>query len=117
VLLDIKAGRNVRGFARISFILFALCFSSTSQPARSLQSDADTLVHQLSDLPTPLPASVSSDGSTPPEEQRRRALYEEILRLGPKGVLALSRALHDDDVRLRKNAALALNALAGGGQS
>jgi HEAT repeat protein len=40
-------------------------------------------------------------------------LYEQIRHLGPEGVLALSRGLHDDDVQLRKNAALALNVLAG----
>ena len=109
-----KAGWNARGFAQISFILFALCLSSAAQPARSFQRDADTLVRQLKDLPTPLPASISSDGSIPPEERRRRVLYQELLRLGPKGILALSRALHDDDVHLRKNAALALGALSGG---
>jgi len=92
-----------------------LVFSlNASQSPSSPQSDADTLVHQLSDLPAPLPVSVRSDGSIPPEARRRRVLYEEILRLKSKGVLALSRALRDDDVHLRKNAALALGALAGG---
>jgi len=40
-------------------------------------------------------------------------LYDQIRQLGPEGVLALSRGLHDNDVQLRKNAALALTVLAG----
>jgi hypothetical protein len=114
MFLNAKALRNVSDFARVSFILLVLCTSSTSQLTKSLQTDADTLVQQLKNLPTPLPASPSSDGSIPPAEQQRRRLYESLLRLGPSGVLALSRALRDDDVHLRKNAALALNVLAGG---
>jgi HEAT repeat protein len=99
---------------RIFLISFVFCITCTTQLTKPLQSNADTLIQQLRDLPTPLPASPRSDGSVPTEEQRRRRLYEEILRLGPNGVLALSRALHDDDVHLRSNAALALSSLAGG---
>lgn len=95
-------------------MVLILCAGSTSQLAKPFQSDADTLVQQLRDLPTPLPASGRSDGSISPEEQRRRRLYESLFRLGPAGVVALSRALTDDDVHLRKNAALAFNVLAGG---
>ena len=102
-----------RNFVRAALIVLVLCTSSTSQSVTPPQSEADTLVRQLRDLPTPLPP-VSSDGSTSPEEQRRRQLYESLLRLGPSSVSALSRALGDDDVQLRKNVALAFNALAGG---
>ncbi len=112
VLLSTKARWKLHEFARVSFILLVLCISSASQLAKPLQTDADTLVQQLRDLPTPLPPSPRSDGS--PEEQQRRRLYESLLGLGPSGVLALSRALRDDDVHLRKNAALALGVLAGG---
>ena len=110
--MSTKVSRQM--ITRIVFISFVLCIASTPQFAKPLQTDADTLIQQLRDLPTPLPVSPRSDGSVPPEEQRRRQLYEEILRLGPNGVLALSRALHADDVQLRKNAALALSVLAGG---
>ena len=113
-VLSRKARRCVRGVAQISFILAALCVGSTPVLAKPIQSDAGSLVQQLRDLPTPLPASGPSDGSIRPAEQKRRQLYEAILYLGPKGVLALSRALHDDSLNLRKNAALALNVLAGG---
>lgn len=108
-----KVSCTMRLIARIFFISLVLCITSSTPLTKPLQTDADTLVQQLRDLPTPLPVSPRSDGSIPPEEQRRRQLYEEILRLGPNGVLALSRALHADDVYLRKNAALALSVLAG----
>ena len=114
MLLSTKARWKLHEFARVSFILLVLCISSASQLAKPLQSEADTVVQQLRELPTPLPPSPRSDGSTPPEEQRRRRLYERLFHLGANGVLALSGALSDDDVRLRKNSALALNVLAGG---
>jgi HEAT repeat protein len=41
-------------------------------------------------------------------------LYGQIRHLGKTGVLALSRGLHDQDVQLRKNVALAFSVLAGG---
>ena len=108
-----KASWKLRVVVRISFISVALC-AGTPQLSKPLQSDADIVVQQLRDLPTPLPPAPRSDGSIAPEERRRHQLYDEILRLGPKGALALSRALHDQDVHLRKNAALALSVLAGG---
>ena len=105
---------NASHFALSFFVLLALCTSSISQLTKPVQSDADTLVNDLRDLPTPLPATPRSDGTISPSEQQRRRSYEGLLRLGPSGVLALSRALRDEDVQLRKNAALALNVLAGG---
>lgn len=108
-----RAGLKLKVVVLIGLISLAL-FTVTSQRAQSLQSDADVLVRQLRDLPTPLPATGRSDRSVAPEELRRRQLYEAIVYLGPKGVLALSRALHDEDVHLRKNAALALEVLGGG---
>ena len=113
MLLGANPGWN-RAFAQASVILLVLCTSSTSQPTTPLQNEADTVVQQLRNLPTPLPSSTRSDGSTLPEEQLRRRLYESLLRLGPSSVPALSEALDDDDVHLRKNAALALNVLSGG---
>ena len=102
-----------RGVSRICFTVFALSLSGTSLIITHAQGHADILVQQLRDLPTPLPASVSSNGVVKSEERRRRQLYDQIRQLGPEGVLALSRGLHDDDVQLRKNAALALTVLAG----
>jgi len=109
-----KSRWKVRDLARISIILLALCINTMAQLRKSAQSEADTLVQQLRDLPTPLPACPRSDGTIAPEEQRRRQSYESLMRLGQNAVLALSDALRDDDVNLRKNAALAFIVLAGG---
>ena len=102
-----------RGVLRIFITVFALSVSGTSLVVTRAQSQADILVQQLRDLPTPLPALTNSNGVVKPEERQRRQLYDQIRHLGPEGVLALARGLHDDDVQLRKNAALAFNVLAG----
>jgi HEAT repeat protein len=77
------------------------------------QSPGDSLVQQLRPLPTPLPGRVRSDGSIDPVELQRRELYRQIRQLGESALPALARGLSDADVRLRKNVALALGALAG----
>ena len=97
----------------IFFTVFALFASGPSLVIAHAQSQSDILVQQLRDLPTPLPPLTNSSGIVKPVEQRRRQLYDQIRQLGPEGVLALARALQDDDVQLRKNAALALTVLAG----
>jgi HEAT repeat protein len=79
----------------------------------AVQDQAEGVVEQLRQLPTRLPATVRSDGTIDPVEQRRRELYGELRRLGPDAVAALARGLEDRDVHLRRNVALALNALAG----
>jgi HEAT repeat protein len=114
MLLDANALWIVRGFAQAAVMLLVICTSAASQLTNPPQSDADALVKQLRDLPTPLPASPRSDGSISPAEEQRRRLYESLLHMGPPAVRALGGALRDDDVHLRKNAALALNVLAGG---
>jgi HEAT repeat protein len=78
-----------------------------------LQEQAEGVVQQLRQLPTPLPASPRSDGTVDPVEQRRRELYGELRQLGPDAIRALARALADPDVQLRRNVALVLNVLAG----
>src|SRR6185295_6434915 len=95
---------------RICFTVFVLSLSGTSLVTYA-QSEADKVVHQLRDLPTPLPPQTNSNGVVKPEERRRGQLYDQIRQLGPEGVLALSRGLHDAE--LKKNAALALSVLAG----
>ena len=101
------------GLLKILFIAFALYVTSSSHALTLPQSESGILFRQLRDLPTPLPSSVPSNGVVSPEERRRDQVYEQIRHLGPKGVVALSKALQSNDVQLRKNAALALNVLAG----
>ncbi|HSE24918.1 MAG TPA: HEAT repeat domain-containing protein [Pyrinomonadaceae bacterium] len=102
-----------RSILRIFITVLALYVSGTSLAITRAQSQADSLVQQLRDLPTPLPPLINSNGVIKPEERRRRQLYDQIRHLGPEGVVALARGLHDDDVQLRKNAALAFDVLAG----
>jgi hypothetical protein len=89
---------------------------SVAQPAvvsSSVQDLAESVVQQLRQLPTPLPATARSDGTIDPVEQRRRALYGELRQLGADALPALARGLEDHDVHVRRNVALALNVLAG----
>ena len=97
-----------------SSAIFALSVAGVSQAMSLVQSQADMVVEQLRVLPTPLPGLGPSNGSIQRMEQRRRELYEQLRQLGDDGVVALSRGLRDEDVELRKNVALAFNALAGG---
>ena len=104
-----------------SIVVVFASVTNLSQAVLPDRTQADTLVQQLRDLPTPLPSGPSNGITTiptsavplQPEEQRRHQLYGEIRRLGKEGVLALSRGLYAQDVQLRKNAALAFNVLAG----
>lgn len=76
--------------------------------------DADSIVQQLRDLPTPLPGWGRSDGKVDPVERRRDTLYRRLLKLGDRALPALARGLEDPDVALRRNVALALDVLANG---
>jgi hypothetical protein len=79
----------------------------------SFQDQAERIVQQLRQLPTPLPATVRSDGTIDPLEQQRRELYDELRQLGRIALPALVRGLKESDVQLRKTVALALGVLAG----
>lgn len=115
----LTSGRRILGAPIV--VVFALSVTNLSQGLPD-RTQADTLVEQLRDLRTPLPAGEENGITTippsaislRPEEQRRHQLYGQLRQLGKTGVLALSRGLHDQDVRLRKNVALAFNVLGGG---
>jgi HEAT repeat protein len=96
--------------ALLAMSAFTLPHSDTS--IAGVQNPGDTIVQQLRDLP-PLSGIARSDGTVDPLEQRRRALYQQLRQLGNDAVTALARGLRDPDVRIRKNVALALMALAG----
>ena len=83
----------------------------TCKDTRRLQGlPPEILVHQLRDLPTPIPAG----GRGRDTEEKRRNIYEELLDWGPKSVPPLAAGLQDPDVRLRRNAAIAFQVLGGG---
>jgi HEAT repeat protein len=90
-----------------------VAMAQTAALPSPVQDEAEAIVQQLRQLPTPLPGTARSDGTIDPIEQRRRELYGELRRLGPDALPALARGLKDPDIQLRRNVALALNVLAG----
>ena len=85
--------------------LFACLDAHRQSPAER----ADALVQEMREFPAALPATVRSDGSTDPVEQRRERVYAELLVIGVDALPSLSRALSDPDVRIRRSAALFLD--------
>jgi len=78
-------------------------------------------VAELRDLPLPLeafPRGIASRQALqrplPALELRRQKVYDELHALGPASVPALARALRDPDADMRRDAAIALDVLAGG---
>jgi hypothetical protein len=85
----------------------------TCKDTRQLQGLApEALVQQLRDLPAPIAAVGAAAFSD--AETRRRNIYEELLDWGGKSIPALVAGLKDQDVRLRRHAALAFGVLSGG---
>jgi HEAT repeat protein len=86
----------------------------------SPQEPADVVVQQLRDLPTPIPHCCNGPSTPgqplrkPESEIRRENVYRQLRDMGAEGVQGLARAYRDPDVRLRRNAALALLFLGGG---
>ena len=91
-----------------SGIALAMPMAAQSQAAPSQVQSADELVAQLRQFEASLPASEPSSGIPDPKEVRRRALYDELWRLGSAAMPALSRGLADPDVQVRRNVALFL---------
>jgi hypothetical protein len=89
--------------------LFSLAsFCAHAQIGQS-QGSADIVVQQLRDLPAPIPTCCGLGQPVLPEsEVRRDNLYSQLRDMGREGVEGLARAYGDPDVRLRRNAALAL---------
>jgi hypothetical protein len=132
-LIDLRM-HNLRRYAfrfgihpacAVVLVLAVWCTAyATPQQAEKVDAHADALVAQLRDLPpqiSPGPMSVLCSGAgpcprppLPPEEAKRRQIYDELYELGPSGVPALARALQSPDVGLRRNATLALDVLGGG---
>lgn len=98
--------------------LYLPVHSQTSVPShpelrQEEQREAAALVRELREFPAGLPGIARSDGTVDPLERRREAIYERLRALNGAAISALSRGLKDPEVRIRRNAALALTVLAG----
>jgi hypothetical protein len=105
--------------------IFAVSSTLYAVPRPGNNADADALVQKLRGLPAPMPVlmggGISAEGAPQPPpsplrlgEQKRWQLYNKLHALGADGVAALTRALQDPDVSLRRNVTLALGFLAEG---
>ncbi len=121
------AGCLRAGLARILAALIGVVASASpalaahSSSTRADSAAADAAVAELRNLPLPLrafPRPITS-GKGPPQplpalELRRQHVYDELHALGPASVIALARALHDSDPRMRRDVAVALDVVGGG---
>ena len=102
----------VRRMAAVATALVAVSGLTLASGGTPLDR-AHELVQELRGMPTPLPPAPPSRGVDPVEE-RRREVYRQLRQLEDAAVWALASALSDPDVRMRRNATLALGFLAGG---
>jgi HEAT repeat protein len=102
----------LRVYPYVAAMLIVCALALRSQELEAL--NAETLVQQLRNIPSALPAVVSSNGVMPPSEIRRAQIYNRLLALHPESVGVLVQALRDPDVEFRRNITLALGVLSGG---
>lgn len=74
---------------------------------------ARALVEELRVIAAPIGPPIRSDGRRIPIEERRRVVYRELRLLRHHALPPLAKALQDEEVHLRRGAALALNVLSG----
>ena len=79
----------------------------------SAQSRAVELVRELGELPPVLAGLASSTGVPDPVEVRRKRVHGELRSLDAEALPALSKGLVNEDVRVRRGAALYLTVAAG----
>jgi HEAT repeat protein len=77
-------------------------------------TEAHQVVEQMRGFSMQLSATAPSNGTVAPTQRRRIEVIKSLRRLGEGALPALTRALSDSDVQMRRNAALALIHLGGG---
>ncbi len=88
--------------------------SQTPANNSTTRIQAEQTVEQMRGFSMQLRGSVRSDGKIDPIDQRRQEITARLRRLGKEAVPALSHALRDTDVQMRRNVVLVLIDLAGG---
>lgn len=107
---------SVRVLPLLAYISLASVVGGLQAPPRlaAAPPDASQVVEQMRGFSMQLSPGVPSDGKVAPEQRRRKEIIKSLRRLGDRALPALSRALSDADVQMRRNAALALINLGGG---
>jgi len=98
--------------------LFASVAGGGQEPPRPTASpteaEASQVVERMRGFSMRLSAAAPSDGRPDAAQLRRKEIIKNLRRLGEGALPALTRALSDPDVQMRRNAALALVYLGGG---
>ena len=107
---------SVRVLLLLTHGLLASVVVAGHEPLRqaAAPAEASQVVEQMRGFFMRLSAAAPSDGKADPVQRRRIAIIKSLRRLGAGALPALTRALSDPDVRMRRNAALALITLGGG---
>jgi HEAT repeat protein len=110
-------------FVNKPILLVFIAFLSAGSNARLSQKLANNptprtqpeqTVEQMRGFSMQLRATARSDGRIDPIEQRRQEITARLHQLGKEALPALSHALSDNDVQMRRNVVLVLINLAGG---
>ena len=106
---------SVRVLLLLTHGLLASIVVAGHEPLRqaAAPAEASQVVEQMRGFSLRLSAA-PSDGKADPVQRRRIAIIKSLRRLGEGALPALTRALSDPDVQMRRNAALALINLGGG---
>ncbi len=107
---------SVRVLLLLALGLLASVVGVSQEPLRpaAATTDASQVVEQMRGFSMQLSAGAPSDGKIDPVQRRRIEIIKSLHRLGGVALPALTRALSDPDVQMRRNAALALINLGGG---
>lgn len=95
-------------------MIFPLCAFAQFASASEGMDRAKDLVAQMRHISMVQSAHPKSDGSIDPAEDNRQRILDQVTKIGKESVDALSTALSDSEVQVRRNAALVLIYLGGG---
>jgi HEAT repeat protein len=107
---------SVRVLLLLAHGLLASVAGAGQEPHRqsAAPTDASQVVERMRGFSMQMSAAAPSDGKADPLQRRRIDIIKSLRRLGEGALPALTRALNDPDVQMRRNAAIALINLGGG---
>ena len=109
---------SVRVLLLLAHALLLSVASGGQEPPRPVapptEAEASQVVERMRGFSMRLSAAAPSDGRPDAAQLRRKEIIKSLRRLGAGALPALTRALSDPEVQMRRNAALALVYLGGG---